>query len=87
VNNDVALVITVENKINKYTVREYSNAKKARELQNIIGRPSTQDLTKYIEKKLILNCPVTRQDILRAEDIFGPSKRKNNMYYTETCRS
>jgi len=28
VNNDIVLVTTVENKINKYTVREYSNAKK-----------------------------------------------------------
>jgi len=38
VNNDAVLVTTVENKINKYTVREYSNAKKACDLQNIIGR-------------------------------------------------
>ena len=28
VNNDVALVTTVENNTNKYTVREYSSAKK-----------------------------------------------------------
>ena len=33
VNNDVVLVTTVEDKINKYSVREYSNAKKARELK------------------------------------------------------
>jgi len=43
------------------------------ELQNIIGRPSTQDLINYEDQNLILNCPVTRQDILRAEDIFGPN--------------
>ena len=40
------------------------NAKKAHDLQNIIGRPSTQDLIEF---------PMTRQDILRAEDIFGPN--------------
>jgi hypothetical protein len=73
VRNDVALVTTVEDKINKYTVREYSYAKKACELQNIIGRPSNQDLNSYIDKNLIPNCPVTRQDILRAEDIFAPN--------------
>jgi len=73
VNNDVALVTTVENNTNKYTVREYSYAKKACDLQNIIGRPSTQDLIRYVDKNLIPNCPVTRQDILRAEDIFGPN--------------
>ena len=27
----------------------------------------------YIDKNLIPNCPVTRQDILRADDIFGPN--------------
>jgi len=73
VNNDVALVTTVENNTNKYTVKEYSYAKKARDLQNIIGRPSTQDLFSYVDKNLIPNCPVSRQDILRAEDIFGPN--------------
>lgn len=71
VNNDVVLVTTVEDKTNEYTVREYLNAKKACDLQNIIGRPSTQDLIEYIDKNLILNCPVTRQDILRAEDFLG----------------
>jgi len=50
VNNDIVLVTTVEDKINKYIVREYLNAKTTRELQNIIGRPSTQDLINDIER-------------------------------------
>jgi len=33
VNNDIVLVTTIEDKINKYSVREYSNAKKACEHQ------------------------------------------------------
>ena len=73
VNKDVVLVTTVEDKISKSTVREYSNAKKACELQNIKICSSTQDLISYVDKNLIPNCPVTRQDILRAEDIFGPN--------------
>jgi hypothetical protein len=73
VNNNVALVTTVENNNNKYTVREHSYTKKARDSQNIIGRPSTQDLINYVDKNLIPNCPVTRQDILRAEDKFRPN--------------
>jgi len=60
-----------EDKINKYAVKEYSSAKKAHEPQNIQGRPSTKDLINYMDKNMILNCPVMRQDILRAEDIFG----------------
>ena len=59
VNNDVVLITTVEEKINKYTVREYLNDKKSHELQNIIGRTSTQDLIKYLDKNMIPNCPVT----------------------------
>ena len=55
VSNDVALLTTVEDKINKYTVREYSYAIKACEIQNIIGRPSTQDLNSYIDKNFIFS--------------------------------
>jgi len=85
VNNDTVHVTTVENEINKYTVREYSDAKKACDLQNIIGRPSTQDPIKYIENNMIPNCPMTRKDILRAEDIFGPNIRsiKGKMTHTK----
>jgi len=57
----------------KYSVRQYSSAKKARALQNVIGRPSTEDFIKYVEGNIIPNCNVTREDILRAEDIFGPN--------------
>jgi len=43
VNNDVVLVATVEVKINKYSIREYSNDKKAREKhhrQTFSSRPN-----------------------------------------------
>ena len=40
---------------------------------NIIGRPSNQELINYIERNMIPNCPITKQDISRAEDIFGPN--------------
>jgi len=42
-STQVWTMTTVEDKTNKYTVKEYLNAKYAYELQNIIGRPSTQD--------------------------------------------
>jgi len=57
VNNDAVFVTTVEKKINKFTVREYSNAKIPHDLQNIKGKPSTQDLIEYVENNMIPNCP------------------------------
>jgi len=75
VANDVGAIMvnTVDSNKSKYSVRQYSSAKKARSLQDIIGRPSTDDFIKYVEGNMIPNCNITREDILRAEDIFGPN--------------
>ena len=67
------LIHTVDSNKPKYSVRQYSLAKKSRDIQDIIGRPSTKDFIKYAEGNMIWNCNITRQDILRAEDIFGPN--------------
>jgi len=64
---------TVDSIKNKYTVKEYANAHKAHSIQDIIGRPATKDFIEYVEKGLIPNCPITKQDILRAKDIQGPN--------------
>jgi len=71
-NNVGAIMVnTVDSNKTKYSFRQYSNAKKARALQDIIGRPSSEDFINYVEGNMIPNCNITRQDILRAEDIFG----------------
>ena len=49
------------------------NNSKNSALQDVIGRPSTQDFIKYIEGNMILNINITRQDIVRTEDIFWPN--------------
>jgi len=67
------LINTVDKNKNKYTVKEYFNAYKARSIQDTIGRPSTPDYIKYVENGLIPNCPITKEDIIRAEDILGPN--------------
>jgi hypothetical protein len=63
VKNDTAHVMinTVDSIKNKYTVKEYANAHKAHSIQDIIGRPSTKDYIKYVEKGLIPNCPITNK--------------------------
>jgi len=52
-------------------------------LQNIIDRSSTKAVISYVDKNLLPNCIVTRQDILRGEDMFGPnlgSLKENDVY-------
>jgi len=67
------MINTVESFKNKYTVKDYANTHKDHSIQDIMGRPATRDYIEYIEKGLIPNCPVTKRDILRAEDILGPN--------------
>jgi len=62
---------TVDNNKTKYTIKEYFDAVHVWSLQNIIGRPNTQDFIKYMVQNMIPNCPVTKADILCTEDIFG----------------
>jgi len=75
VTNDVrtTLVTTVDSNKNKYSVRQYSSARKAHLLQSTIGRPSTEDFIRYVEGNMIPNCNITRDNIIQAEDIFGPN--------------
>jgi hypothetical protein len=56
----------------KHTVSDYQTAEKARTMQRRIGRPSTQRHMELISKGRIRNCDTTRQDIINAEDMFGP---------------
>ena len=51
------------NKVN-YTNRAYSRAVLARNIQKIVGRPSTKEYIQIVERNLLLNCPVTREDII-----------------------
>jgi Reverse transcriptase (RNA-dependent DNA polymerase) len=69
---DVNLVNTVEDNRIKYSDRDYSKAVLARKVQKIIGRPSTKTFLDIVDKNLLPNCPVKREDIVAAEKIFGP---------------
>ena len=67
------LVTTVDDNKSKYTNTDYSRAELARRIQRMIGRPSTQDFLHFVDNNLIPNCPITRDDILAVEHIFGPN--------------
>ena len=68
----MALVSTVASKRSNYSNQDYLRAVKARELHIKIGRPSLKDYIRIVTVNLLPNCPVTKADILVAEDIFGP---------------
>ena len=65
----VILVNMVEDNGTKNSQRDYSKAEQARKYQQIIGRPSTKTFISIVDKNLLLNCPVTRADIL-AKTVF-----------------
>ena len=68
----ITLITTVDDNKSKYTITDYSRVQLARRIQRMIGRPSTRDFLHFVDNNLIPNCPITRQDILAAEHIFGP---------------
>ena len=67
-----SLVTTVDENKTRYTNRDYSRAVLARKIQATISRPSTKSFINIVERNLLPNCPITRQDIMAAEHIFGP---------------
>ena len=68
----ITLITTVDDNKSKYTNTDYSCAQLAHRIQRMIGWPSTHDFLHFVDNNLISNCPITRQDILVAEHIFGP---------------
>ena len=70
--NAHVLVHTVDSIKIKYKVKEYSDAPKAQSIQDIIGRPSTKDYIRYLENNMLPNCPITKANIIHAEDILVP---------------
>eukprot|EP00536_Pseudo-nitzschia_multiseries_P008127 jgi/Psemu1/19634/gm1.19634_g len=70
-NGTVLALNTVEGKANSYFVLDCSRAKKARDMQEILGFPTSQELVKMIENNIIKDCPVTRRDIKIMTDIYG----------------
>ena len=70
---DVIMVNTVAENESAYTDRQVAQAKRARKLYGIVGYPSIKDFKAMIEGNLIMNCPVTIDDVNAAEKIYGAS--------------
>jgi hypothetical protein len=78
-------VNTVDDNKSKYTNPDYSRAALARKRQNIIARPSTQTYMHIIDNNLMPNCPIGRNDIIAAGDIFGPNLGSLKCKTTQTA--
>ena len=66
------VVNTVRDNKKNYTNNDYQRALRARELQIIMGRPSTGTFIAALKSYWLMNCPVTPGDVEAAEHIFGP---------------
>ena len=69
----LTLVNTVKDAEEGFSSRQIQQAKLAREFQAVVGNPSTKDLKAILASNQIANCPVTVEDVDRAEIIYGPS--------------
>ena len=54
-----------------FTKREIQQAKLAKDLVRKLGYPSIHDVIKMINQGIIINCPVTVQDIQRSIQVYG----------------
>ena len=52
--------------------RQFKNAKRARRLHHIMGRPTPENLKALIKMNSIKDCPVQMEDVDTAVKIFGP---------------
>ena len=71
-NRQVVMVNTVAENEEGYTQRQVLKAKLARKVYAMVGRPSVRDFINMVKLGAIKNCPVTADDIVAAEKIFGP---------------
>ena len=63
---------TVEANMRKYTKREVEKAREARDLQEKMNFPGQNVMIEMVKRHMD-NTPVTTQDIVRADDIWGPN--------------
>jgi len=68
-----ALINTVRSNALRYSRRDLLRAQEARRLQDTLFNPSLDTMLDIVTRNLIPNCRITRDDVLAAEDIWGPN--------------
>ena len=72
VNDNITCVQTVQENKLQYSKKDIAAADLSHTLQAELGWPSTSTFKSIVAKNLIRNCPVTVDDISRADNIYGP---------------
>ena len=62
---------TVQENKRFFTQDEIKGAEEARRIQQLIGWPSTTTFKRIVALNMLRNCPITVDDIVRAEAIYG----------------
>jgi Zinc knuckle len=62
---------TVDENETGYSKRQLDRAKEARSLYAKVGHPSIGDFKAMIKHNMIMNCPITIDDVVRAEKVYG----------------
>ena len=72
VNRQATMVKTVTENEKGYSNRQLTDTKTVRDLYAKVGYPSIKDFANMVKKNMIMNYPVTIEDVMRAEKINGP---------------
>ena len=70
-NCEVTLIHTVQDNEEGYSKTQIKDAQEACDLYAEVGYPSPKDFQNLISENIILNCPVTVEDVIRADKIYG----------------
>ena len=70
--NRVLLLNTVSDNREGFTQREYGGVQDARRAIHLLGFPSERDFENMVLSNIIVNFPVTFDDVKNAKIIFGP---------------
>ena len=72
VNKSHSPIPKVQDKKERYTARDIKRADRARQFQHINGRP-IERILHAVDNNILKNLPILREDVIMAEDIYGPS--------------
>ena len=72
-SRDITLVNTIEENTEGFSNRQIEQARKAKNLYNIMGLPSLRDFKGLIENNMINNCPITLEYVNNSIKIYGLS--------------